>query len=54
MAEDAGHWREGSEVAVQDTQTHNLLPIFPENSNFQIHANDSSKPAVMLQDAEIP
>ena len=38
----------------QDPQVHKLLPIFPENSNFQIHANDSSKPAVMLQDAEIP
>ena len=38
----------------QDSQVHKLLPIFPENSNFQIHASDSSKSAVMLQDAEIP
>ena len=38
----------------QEPQVHKLLPIFPENSNFQIHANDSSKAAVMLQDAEIP
>ena len=35
----------------QDPHVHELLTIFPENSNFQIHANDSSKPAVMLQDA---
>ena len=38
----------------QDPQIHKLLPAFPENSNFQIHANDSSKSAVMPQDAEIP
>ena len=38
----------------QDPQVHKLLPIFPENSNFQIHANDNSKPALMLQGAEIP
>ena len=37
----------------QDPHVHKLLPIFPENSKFQIHAYDSSKPAVMLQDAEI-
>ena len=38
----------------KDPQVCKLLPTFPENSNFQIHTNDSSKPAVMLQDAEIP
>ena len=38
----------------QDPQVHKLFAIFPENSNFQIHANDDSKWAVMLQDAEIP
>ena len=38
----------------QDPQVNKLLPIFPENSNFQVHTNDSSKPEVMLQDAEIP
>ena len=38
----------------QDPEVHKLLPTFPENSDFQIHANHSSKPAVMLQDAEIP
>ena len=39
---------------VQDTQIHKLLSIFPENSNVKIHASDSSKSAVMLQDAAIP
>ena len=38
----------------QDPQVHKLLPTLPKNSNFQIHANNSSKPAVMLQDTEIP
>ena len=38
----------------QDPQVHKLLPTFPENSNFQIHTNDNSKPAVMIQDADIP
>ena len=38
----------------QDPQVHKLLPAFPKNSNFQIHANDSSKPSVTPQDAEIP
>ena len=31
----------------QDPQVHKLLPIFLENSNFQIHANDSSTSGVM-------
>ena len=38
----------------QDPQVHNLLLTFPKYPNFQIHANDNSKPAVMLQDADIP
>ena len=38
----------------QDPQVHKLLPTFPKNPNFQIHVNDSSKPAIMLQDADIP
>ena len=37
-----------------DPQVHKLLPALPKSSNFQIHINDSSKPAVMLQDADIP
>ena len=40
--------------AALDLQTQKLLPAFPECSNFQIHANNNSKPAVMLQDADIP
>ena len=55
-----GSWHkiyDTEEKAVKNTahgpQVHKLLPI-SENSNFQIHANDSSKPATMLQDAEIP
>ena len=27
----------------QNPQVHKLLPVFPKNSNFQIHTNDSSK-----------
>ena len=37
----------------QDPQTQKLLHAFPEHSNFQIHTNNS-KPAIMLQDADIP
>ena len=37
----------------QNPQIHKLLPTFPKQSNFQIHANDNSKPAAMLQDADI-
>ena len=39
--------------ATQDPQTQKLLPAFPNYSNFQIHANDDSKPAIMLQDTDI-
>ena len=40
--------------AAQYPQTHKLLPAFPKHSNFLIHINDNSKPAVMLQDTDIP
>ena len=40
--------------AIWDPQTHNLLPAFLTHSNFQIHTNDNSKPAIMLQDTDIP
>ena len=36
------------------TQTQMLLPAFPKHSNFQIHADNNSKSAIMLQDADIP
>ena len=36
------------------TQTQKLLPAFLEHFNFQIHANDNSKPAIMLQNADSP
>ena len=39
--------------ATWDPQTHKLLPAFPKHSNFQIHTNDNSMPAIMLQDADI-
>ena len=45
---------EAVSTAAQDTQTQMLLPTFPKRSNFQIHANDNSKPAITLQDADIP
>ena len=38
----------------QDPQTQKLLPGFPKHSNFQLCTNDKSKPAVMLQDTDIP
>ena len=38
----------------QDPQVHKLLPTFPQNSYFQIHANNNSKPAIMLQDTDTP
>ena len=38
----------------QDPQIQKLLPAFLKCSNFHIHANDNSKPDVMLQDADIP
>ena len=38
----------------QESQSEKLQPAFPEKSNFWIHANDDSKPAIKLQDADIP
>ena len=37
----------------QESQAHRLLSAFPEQSSFQIHAHDDSKPAIKLQDADI-
>ena len=45
---------EAISITAWDPQTQKLLPAFPKHSNFQIHANDNSKPAIMLQDADIP
>ena len=45
---------EATSNAAQDPQMQKLLPSFPNHSNFQIHANNNSKPAIMLQDADIP
>ena len=45
---------EAISIAAQDPQTQKLLPAFPKHSNFQIHASDNSKPAIMLQDVDIP
>ena len=39
---------------VWDPKAQKLLPAFPKCSNFQIHANDNSKSAIMLHDADIP
>ena len=44
---------EDTRTTAQEPQTQKLLPTFPKHSNFQIHANDNSKPAIMLQDADI-
>ena len=38
----------------QESQFEKLLNAFPENSSFQMHANDDNKPAIKLQDADIP
>ena len=38
----------------QDSQTQKLLPAFPEQSSFQIHANNDSKLVIKLKDADIP
>ena len=45
---------EAVSIAARDPQTQKLLPAFPECSNFHIHANDNSKPAIIIQDADIP
>ena len=31
-----------------------LLPVFPESSSFQTHANDSNKSPIQLQDTNVP
>ena len=56
LGEDTRAKNEVFGIAAQDpqTQTQKLLPAFPKHSSFQIHANDNSKPAIMLQDADIP
>ena len=41
-------------TATGEPQTQKLLLTFPEQSNFQIHANDDSKLAIMLRNADIP
>ena len=44
---------EGTSTTSQGPQTQKLLPTFSEKSSFQVHANDGSKLAITLQDAEI-
>ena len=46
--------KEDTSTATWEPQTQKLLPTFPKHSNFQIHANNNSKPAITLQDADIP
>ena len=41
-------------IAAGDPQAQKLFPAYPKCSNFQIHANDNNKPAIMLQDTDIP
>ena len=38
----------------QQPQVQSLLPEFPEQSSFQTHAHDNSKPSIKLQDANVP
>ena len=38
----------------KESQAHSLLPAFPEQSSFQIHVHDDSKPVIKLQNANIP
>ena len=45
---------EQPDTTSQDSQTQKLLPAFPEQSSFQIHANDDSKLVIKPQDADIP
>ena len=37
----------------QESQAQRLLPTFPEQSSFQIHAHHDTKLAIKLQDADI-
>ena len=41
-------------ITSQEMQAQKLLPAFPEQSNFQIHAHNDSKPSIKLQDTDIP
>ena len=45
---------EAISITAHDPQTLKLFPAFPKCSNFQIHANNNSKPTIMLHDADIP
>ena len=45
---------ENTNTTAWEPQTQKLPPTFPKHSNFQIHANDNSKLAITLQDADIP
>ena len=41
-------------ITLQELQVQTLLPVFPEQPSFQIHAHDDNKPSIKLQDADIP
>ena len=41
-------------ITLQQLQVQSLLPVFPEQSSFQIHAHDDNKPSIKLQDVDIP
>ena len=41
-------------ITLQEWQVQTLLPVFPKQSSFQIHAHDDKKPSLKLQDADIP
>ena len=45
---------EDTSTTAEEPQTQRLLPSFPEHSSFQVHANNNTKLAVTLQDADIP
>ena len=41
-------------IILQELHIQNLLPVFLEQSSFQIHAHDDNKLSIKLQDADIP
>ena len=41
-------------ITLQQPQVQSLLPVFLEQSHFQIHAHGDNKPSIKLQDADIP
>ena len=41
-------------ITLQELQVQTLLPVFSEQSSFQIHAHDDNKPSIKLQDEDIP